>query len=188
MEKKTLGRGLEDISKIFLSTSEEKEEKKIFTGFSSVSIREETCAHCANIVRDYSEEPRCRIFTFESEKYGVSPIDTITPNHGKYCQFFAPNTLRKVGEILESDGKHKDQAKDEREVEETVIVKRKITYPHTESSQQNIRKALFKHLEEAYSIKSIELRKTEIVSEERCKRRKDEEVTIFVKELPSPDK
>ena len=88
MEKKSLGRGLEEISEIFLSTSQEKEEE-VFTGFSSVRIREETCASCVNIVGDSFEEPKCRIFTFESEKYGVPHIDTITLNHAKYCQYFA---------------------------------------------------------------------------------------------------
>jgi hypothetical protein len=187
MEKKTLGRGLEDISEIFLSTSEEKEkekeEEKVFTGFSSVSIREETCASCVNIVGDHFEEPRCRIFTFESEKYGVPHMDMITLNHAKYCQYFAPNTLSKTGKTAESNGKYEDHVEDESQVEETVIVRKKITYPHTESAQQNIRKALFKHLEEAYSIKSIELIKTEVASEQKIMRRKDEEVTIFIEEL-----
>jgi hypothetical protein len=177
-----------DISRIFLSTSEEGEEQRISTGFSSVSIREDTCDSCINIVGDPFEEPRCRIFTFESEKFTVPHMDTVTLNHGKYCHYFAPDTLTMAGKIIESKGKYGDHIEDDSEVQETLMLRKKISYPHTESGQQNIRKALFTHLEEGYVLKSIELRKAEVVSGPRIKRRRDEEVTICIEELPHQGK
>ena len=69
MEKKNLGRGLDEISDIFLSTSKKKEGRKPTNGFSAVTMREETCASCANMIEGSSREPKCKIFTFEHEKY-----------------------------------------------------------------------------------------------------------------------
>lgn len=182
-EPEQRARGLEDIFNIFLSASE---EKKMVDGFSSVAIREETCASCINIVGDILEELKCRIFSFESEKYGVPHMDMVTPSHAKYCQHFKPTTSRNADNLLKSKNKYSDQAEDECEIEETVSVRKKIVYPSTGNGQQNMKTALFKHLGEGYDIMSIELRKADVVSEPRRRERREEEITILVKAPPSP--
>jgi hypothetical protein len=183
-EKKRLGKGLEHISNMFLSTGEEKEEGKLPGGFSSVKIREDSCTSCVYVVEDSHEIPRCRIFTFESEKHGVPHLDTVTPSHAHYCQYFEPITSitsKDSEEIVENKGACSDQAEDMCEVEETVRVQKKMAYPDTENAQQGMRKALSRHLEEGYNIRSISLRKSYEVSAPNRRVSKEEDITIFVK-------
>ncbi len=181
MEKKNLGRGLEEISNIFLSTSKEKEEKNAVSGFSAVAVREETCASCVNMIEGSSKEPKCRIFTFESKRYGVPHLDTITLNHANYCEYFEPITSGDTDRKKEAKGDYSDQAEDNCEVEETVTVQKKIAYPNTETGQQDMRKALFKHLEAGYTIRAIELGKMDEFSGPKRKETRKEEISIFVK-------
>ena len=65
MEKKSLSRGLDDISDIFLSA---QKDKKKLGGFSSEKLRDETCESCARIIRDPNKAPKCNSFTFENKK------------------------------------------------------------------------------------------------------------------------
>ena len=75
MEKKSLGREMDDISDIFLST---RMDKKMLGGFSSEKLRDATCESCAHIISDPNKPPKCKIFTFENKKYGVRYMDTIS--------------------------------------------------------------------------------------------------------------
>lgn len=113
MEKKTLGKGLEDISNVFLSKGVEEEKEEM---------------------------------------------------HGN--------------EIVE--GENAVLAEGNCEVRELVTVHRKIAYPNSENSQQDVRQALSTHLEEGYHIRSVTLSKITMV-EGPVRREKREEVTIYVK-------
>ena len=182
MEKKSLGRGLEDVSNVFLSRSDEKSQNKTLSGSLLLIMREETCASCINLVGHPSAKPKCRIFTFESEQYGVPHVDTIDLNHAKYCKHFQPITSMNEKKIVKSKSKDPDPAEDEGEVEEVVRVHRRIAYLNTENAQKNIRKALFKHFEDGYRIKSMTLRKIGEVTG-HIRKETVEEVTIFIKGL-----
>jgi hypothetical protein len=115
MEKKSLGRGLDDISDIFLSP---RKDKKILQG---------------------------------NADHGFVMNKTSSDNIEPQC-----------------------------EIEENVIVRRNIAYPNTSNSQQDILKLFSKHLEEKYSIKSIELRKTDRMSRPGMKKCIEEKITIFI--------
>jgi hypothetical protein len=182
MEKKSLGRGLEDVSNVFLSRIDEKSQNKTLSGFSPLIIREETCASCIHLVWYPSAEPKCRIFTLESEQYGVPRIDTIDLSQAKHCKHFQPITAMNEKKIVESKSKDPDPAGDEGEVEEVVRVHRRIAYLNTENAQKNIRRALFKHFEDGYRIKSMTLRKVGEVTG-HIRKETIEEVTIFIKGL-----
>jgi hypothetical protein len=181
MEKKSLGRGLDDIADIFLSGIEE-EPKKIFRGLSSDKIRDESCSSCIHLIFSNSLEPKCRIFTFDNEKHGVPYMPTITLTNGNYCDYFESGDLRETDERVSKKSKATDPTDIEYEVEELVKFNRKIAYPKTENTQKSIRKILLEHLEEGYEIRSIELKKTDAISTPRRKDTKDVEVTILVKE------
>lgn len=101
MEKKSLGRGLEDISNIFLSTSDKTKENS-------------------------------------------------------------------------------RQAEDQCEIEETVTVRKKLAFQNNENVQQNMIRALSKHLEEGYSIRRVDLKKIEDISKPRSRVRREEEVIISI--------
>ena len=71
------------------------------------------------------------------------------------------------------------------EVEERVSVRKRIAYPDTQGAQEDIKRSLFKHLEEDYSIRRVELKKTAQISSPKNIRRTKEEILIFIKESPS---
>ncbi len=186
MEKKNLGRGLEDISNVFLSTGGKKEGGKPGNGFSAVTIREETCANCANMIEGSGKELKCRVFTFENEKYGVPHLDTITPNYANYCKHFLQTGSRDLVQAKEEGPAGAlDRAEENCEIEENVTIQKKFAFPFNESSQMDMRKALSKYMEGGYNIKSIELFKTSKVSRQKRKETKKEEITIFIKEPES---
>jgi hypothetical protein len=63
-------------------------------------------------------------------------------------------------ELLECKGTYADQTEDDFEVEETVSVRKRITYPASEKAQENIRRCLHEHLKDDYIINRIELIKS----------------------------
>ena len=180
MEKKSLGRGLEEISDIFLSTAM---EKKVSDGFSQVKLREENCSACIRVVNESPDESKCEIFTFENDAYGVSHMDTIPLDNANYCDYFEPNISECPDSNIESEGS--DLTKNMREVEEKITMQKKITYPNTPNAQKNILRSLNKFLEKNYSIRSIELTKIDNSSEPGMKKCMEEEITISIKEPPS---
>jgi hypothetical protein len=181
MEKKNPGRGLEEISNIFLSTSKKEEKPKLASGFSAVTIREETCASCANMIEGSSKEPKCRIFTFENEKYGVPHLETIVMNYANYCENFETETARHSGDTKKLTVPLPDQPGNNCEIEETVIVQKKIAYPDTETAHKDLRNTLSQYLESGYRIKSVELTKSDEATTPKGKEIKKEDITIFVK-------
>lgn len=180
-EKKSLGRGLEDISNTFLSSNEQKKDKNMYHGFSSFAIREAICSSCIHIVEDHSGHLKCKIFTFENEKYGVMYLDSITLDQAKYCEYFKSSTQIQEETTLENEANNSDQTGFPYEVEETVTVKKKIAYQNIGNVQQKMRVALSMHIQEGYSIRQVVLRKTEEISRANKRERRNEEVIIYAK-------
>ncbi len=177
MEKKSLGRGLDDISNIFLTT---RKDKKKLGGFSSEKLRDETCESCSRIIRDSNKAPKCKIFTFENKKYGVRYMDTVSLTSGSYCEYFEPVLQEHADNRFAVKGTSSDNTEIKCEIEENVIVRRDIAYPNTTNAQREILKSLSKHLEENYSVERIELRKTDRVSQPGMKKFIEERVTIYI--------
>ncbi len=177
MAKKSLGRGLDDISDIFLST---RRDKKMLNGFSSIKLRDATCELCANIINDPNKASICKIFTLNNEKYGVRYMDTISLTSGSYCEYFEPVPQEKAGNSFVAKETSAYHAKNKCDIEENVTVRRSIAYPNTPEAQKDILKSLSKHLEENYSVKSIELRKTDRTSQPGIKKCTKAIVTIFI--------
>lgn len=177
MEKKRLGRGFNDISDIFLST---RMDKNMLGGFSPEKLRNETCESCAHIISDSNKAPKCKIFTFENKKYGVRYMDTISLTNGGYCEYFEPVFQQTAGNRFVVEGTSSDNTEIKCEIEEDVIVRRNIAYPNTPYAQQDILKSLSKHLEENYSVKRIELRKTDRISQPGIKKSIEERIAIYI--------
>lgn len=179
MEKKSLGRGLEDISTTFMSRREESKPQEMTPVFFSTAIREESCSACLNIMEAPFDPPKCRIFSFESEKYGVPAMDSIMPGYAKYCRYFEPVAPKDVNndQIFESQSSNKDKGKCD--VEETVNSHKRIAFQDDGNVQKNLKRALSKHLEEGYEITRIDLEKLEERSDPGRRIKRREEVTIF---------
>ena len=177
MRKKSLGRGLDEISDIFLST---RKDKKMRNGFSSKKLRDTSCEFCNNLIGDPNKVSRCKIFTLNNEKYGVRYMDTISLTSGSYCEYFEPVFQEKADNSFMAEETSSDNIKIKCDIEENVTVRRNITYPDTVKAQQDILKSFSKHLEENYSIKRIELIKTDRISQPGMKKCTKEIVTIFI--------
>jgi hypothetical protein len=178
MGKKSLGRGLDEISDIFLST---RKDKKIRNGFSSKKLRDTSCEFCSNIIGDPKKGSRCKIFTLNNEKYGVRYMDTISLTSGSYCEYFESAFQEKSGNRFMAEETSSDDSEINCDIEEHVTVHRNITYPDTVKAQQDILKSFSKHLEENFRIKSIELIKTDRISQPGLKTCTKEIVTIFIR-------
>lgn len=83
-------------------------------------------------------------------------------------------------ESAESNTQGSHTAEDERGVEESVSVHKRVAYVNTEDGQRGMRRDLFKYLEDGYQIRSMTLRKTDR-GRGSGGTEKREEVTIFVK-------
>ena len=80
--------------------------------------------------------------------------------------------------LLEFKGTYADQTEDDFEVEETVSVRKRITYPASEKAQENIRRCLYEHLKDDYTINRIELVKSSEILKLRNMKSKKEEIVI----------
>lgn len=180
MEKKSLGRGLEDISSTFMSTGKAPKPSEMTPDFSSAPIREESCSACLNIVAAPFDPPKCRIFSFESEKYGVPAMDSIIYGYAKYCRYFEPLVPKDSNNdvTLECEASNEDEV--QYDVEETVKSHKRIAFQNNGNVQKNLKRMLSEHLEEGYEITSIDLEKLEEHSEPGRCNKKHEEVTIFI--------
>jgi hypothetical protein len=181
MEKKSLGRGLEEISSIFLSPNEEPNEEEKTYGFSPVTLREDSCASCSNLLEVPFGRPECRIFSLESEECSVRSIDPIALSFAEHCEYYRPIALEKIDTTDANNAGYAYQAENQCEMEETVKARRTIAFQDDEKAQQNIRRALSRHLKEGYRIKRVELKKIEDNSGPRNRVRTEEDVTIFIK-------
>jgi hypothetical protein len=179
MQKKRLGRGLEEISNIFLSADEEKDEMRY--GFSPFALREDSCASCTHLLEEPLGQPKCRIFSLENEQYGVRSLDSLGLSYAKNCEHFTPFALGKIDKQDAGEADYSHQAENQCEVEETATIRKTIAFQNDETAQQNMRSAVSRHLKEGYDIRRVELKKIEENSEPRKRVRIEKDVTIFIK-------
>ena len=184
-ERRSLGRGLADISKTFLSSDDQTKDENMYHGFSSFAIREAFCSSCIHMLESPSGHLMCKVFTLENKKYGVKYLESITPSHARYCEYFEAHIPRKEKPELKNETADGMQTGPQYEVEETVTVKKKIEYQDIGNVQQKMRTALSNHIQEGYSIKQVLLRKTEETSNSGKREVRNEEVLISAK-TPEP--
>lgn len=181
MEKKNFSKGLENISSVFLSSEKKTDGLYLDNGFSAVPKREETCASCTNMLEGSSGKPKCRIFTFENKKYGVTHLDAITLNHAHYCNHFAPISSEKNGTLKDVKDDFSYEGEDGPEIEETITSQKNIVYPDTEAAQQKMKAITLKYIESGYSIRSVELGKTAAIEGPNKKKCKEEILSFSIR-------
>jgi hypothetical protein len=109
-------------------------------------------------------------------------MDTISLTSGSYCEYFEPVFQENEDNSFVVEETFSGNIEIKCDIEEHVAVSRSIAYPNTPKAQRDILKSLSKHLEENYSIKSIEMRRTDKISQPGMKKSTEENVTIFIKE------
>ncbi|SPD73028.1 hypothetical protein PITCH_A1640038 [uncultured Desulfobacterium sp.] len=182
MEKRNLGRGLEDISNIFLSTAKKADDKGQMPGkgFSAVKIRDDTCASCIEMIEGSSKEPKCRIFTVEDKKYGVPHLETITMNYANYCGYFTKATQKETSVANDAPAGISGPDVENCEIEEIISIRKKITFQDTEATKEDIKRTLLKYLDEGYNLTVAELTKVEESSEKTNRQSRKEEISLLV--------
>ena len=185
MEKKSLGRGLEDISSTFMTQEEEVKHRETDPIFFSNPIREGSCLACLNMIEQPPNRLKCRIFSFKNEEYGVPALESIMASYAKYCRYFKPATSGEVDKAEKSSIEkfNTDDLQYDVEVEETVNRQKKIVFKDDGNVQNNFKKILTQHLEKGYEIIRIDLEKKEVHKDSTCRIKKHEEETI-IKEAP----
>lgn len=181
MEKKSLGRGLEEISNVFLSQTADAKRR----GDPSVAKpREGLCLSCRNYVEGPFEPPQCKIFAGSNGETRAPRPDPLAMSHAGYCHHFEASLPSRPP--ASTDQNEEDRSLDhlQCEIEETVSVHRKISYPGRRGGQQKIKKALEEHLDAGFSIKSIELSRAE-EGDGPQRSVRHEEVILFLKESPA---
>ena len=183
MEKKSLGRGLEDIADIFIS---QKKENIPADDSTSENVREMV----GKSYPDHSFEDSERSMSF-SEDDIITVIDE---------RLRVTRNCRNTEHPLERDlaGREDDIRTRNKEntpedcpgvceITEHVTSRKKLGYFNTPDVQKTIINSLFLHLRQNYSIKNIELVKVNQLSRPGVKNRVEENVSIYIKEGSSPD-
>lgn len=180
MGRKSLGKGIEEISNIFISA---QKDKRTQSGFSSKKLRDATCESCVKVIRNSHQPAKCKIFTLENKKYGVRYMETLSSSSANYCEFFEAIPVKNE----ESDTlKESSPANDDIEcrIEESATIRRVITYSPLPNVHQNILNSLSKHLEDNYRITRIHLIKTDEILRPGKIKHIFEEVTICIEDHP----
>ncbi len=178
MEKKSLGRGLEDIADIFISQNKQ-----------NIPTADSTSENMRKVVNESSPG---HSFAASEESVSFSEDDIITViNERLRVNRNCLNTERP----LEHDRSEKDDKLRTRNMEKTpsddpdvcevtehVTSKKKMGYVNTPDVQKNIVKSLFQHLRRNYNIKNIELVKENEVSRPGMKITIEKNILIYVKE------
>ena len=107
-------------------------------------------------------------------------MDTISLTSGSYCKYFEPVFKENADSRFGVKVTPKNTAEINCEIEENVIVRKNIAYPNTPYAQQDILNSLSRHLEENYSVKRIELTKTDWISQPRMNQSIEERITIYI--------
>ncbi len=208
-----------------LLSSNQKLAKKPVSRLSAVRLRTgATCISCINLVGS-SGKLKCRVSTFECEKYVVSQMATIEPYYANYCKdyeaedigitftpiqykrpehsiskFSKPDNvkIKKLETIIPDkyEGGRKmtyevnikelatiisELDQDYSEFEETRIINKKISYPNTDKSLEALKNAVFKFIENGYSIHSVDMVKCSELLKQKGKETIEESVSLFIK-------
>lgn len=182
MEKKSLRRGLEDISSTFITQEEGLKPGESPPIFLSTPVREESCSACLNVIGQPQDLLKCKIFSLKNEEYGVPVLESIMPGYAKYCRYFEPLVACEVDNeegIEKIDG---DDMQYTMEVEETINRQKKIVFKDDGNVQNNLKKMLTQHLEMGYEITRIDLEKKEESKDPTSRIKTHEKVTISRKD------
>ena len=178
MEKKSLGRGIEDIADIFISQSKENPPTRSSATINAGEAVGES-AHEHSFKRSEERRPF-------HEGGNASTMDERFKVIKNYLNSDPPlkhNTTEKndVPGTRDTESSSKDRP-DTCEIEEHVSSNKKIEYLNTPDAQESIVKLLFQHLRRNYNIKKIELEKINEVSRPGIKKLTEINILINVKE------
>jgi len=177
MEKKSLGRGLDDIADIFISQKKENVPPDEF-----ISENESEVVGESYPGRSFEESKGNMSF---SEDDIITVIDKrlkVTGNCLKTERLFEHDLSGRADDLqARKKGITPENDPDVCEIKEHVISQKKMGFLNTPDVQQNIIKSLSQHLSQNYNIKNIELVKVNEITRPGMKNLIKENVVIYIK-------
>jgi hypothetical protein len=178
MQKKSLGRGLEDISNIFIS-----QKKESLPANDSIS-EDSRMVVDGSIPEDTNEASEINLPTQENEDIIAAMdrqnADSNNSNTEPSYQFDHPRS-----DDAQRAGNHENVLKDRSnscQITEHITINKNIAYSNTPDVQQNIVKSLFQYLGQNYEINKVELTKVNQISKSGTTRIIDENILIYRKD------
>ena len=174
MEKKSLGRGLEDIADIFISQSK-----------NAIPPDDSPSENLRGVVGE--SRPGDSVATSEgSRSFSEDDIITVIDERLKVnrnCRNAKPSSEQHLSGRDEGlRAGNMENTPGDCEITEYVTSKKKLGYYNTPDVQQNIVNSLNQHLRRNYSIQRVELVKVHQVSCPGIKNRVEENISIYIKE------
>lgn len=74
------------------------------------------------------------------------------------------------------------QPESESETDESVSIRRRISFPNSQNGQNEMKASLLKHLQDNYAILRVELKKTTDRVQPKTRKNTKEEVLLYIKE------
>jgi hypothetical protein len=182
MVKKNLEKGLENISRTFMTQEEESIPCESSLVFLSNPVREATCPACLNVIEEPQGPLKCKIFSFKNEEYGGLVLKSIMPGYAKYCRYFQTKVDSEVDNREDIENIVGNAEQFNMEVEETINRQKKIVFDDDEDLQHNFKKIISQHLEKGYEIVRIELVKKEVRKDSAFRLESNERVLILKKD------
>jgi len=177
MEHKRLGRGLEDITDIFIS---QKKENNPADSSRSQNTRE--AAGTSHPAHSPAEPERCIPGNENGPLLENAKNDNVVGNCLEQKNTLKQNRSEQVGdqETRRIETKTPDFS-DVCEITEHVTSKKKMAYLDTPETQQIIANSLFQYLRQNYTIRKIELSKVSEVSRPGMTNQIEENILIYIK-------
>ncbi len=182
MEKKSLGRGLEDIADIFISQKKEntprddasiKNVKDVVGGYYPANAFEGS--------KPSNSLPEEDIRPLTDERFNV-PMDHLNSEQFFEHDYPGRGDSPRSSQMEVTPEDHEDVC----EITEHITSTKKMAYLNTADVQKNIIKSLSQHLRQNYNIKNIELVKVNEVSRPGMKNIVQENILIYIKEQEDP--
>lgn len=84
--------------------------------------------------------------------------------------------------VNESEKRPPHPPESEIEIDESVSIRRRISFPNSQSGQNEMKACLLKHLQDEYAIARVELKKTKEHVQVKGKKNTKEEVLLYIKD------
>lgn len=179
MPRKSLGRGLREISETYLTDdSADSDKSRPLRGFSLAAKKDATCASCKNFIKGGNGDLQCKIFTFKSKEFGVPRLEAITLNHAKYCEHFDSEEFIENTRASETPKNGEVDC----DIVEKVSVRKKIAFPTSDDVHHRIKRELLKLLDQGYQIKNVELARKKNSFSDKHVKTLDEEISLYINE------
>ena len=89
---------------------------------------------------------------------------------------------KEAPKVNESEEKQLHQPESEFETDESVSIRRRISFPNSQNGQNEMKASLLKHLQDNYAISRVELKKTTDHIQPKTRKNTKEEVLLYIKD------